>query len=40
MYFMRQQREKREVERERDRILALLDSYHKNVEDGASRQIE
>ena len=35
MYYMRQQREKREVERERERILALLDSYHRNVEDGS-----
>ena len=33
MYYMRQQREKREVERERERILALLDSYHRNVEE-------
>jgi len=32
MYMLRQQKERAEVERERDRILALLATYHRNVE--------
>lgn len=32
MYVMRQQKERAEVARERDRIVALLATYHRNVE--------
>ena len=32
MYTLRQEKEKAEVARERDRILALMAAYHKNVE--------